>query len=49
MQMNQETMQKERKWLPDLQLSLSQTNGNNDDKSDCLRENKEINTKLSLS
>ncbi|KAI5384959.1 uncharacterized protein LOC127102539 isoform X1 [Lathyrus oleraceus] len=47
--MNQETMQKERKWLPDLQLSLSQTNGNNDDKSDCLRENKEINTKLSLS
>ncbi|CAK8578555.1 unnamed protein product [Lathyrus sativus] len=47
--MNQETLQREKKWLPDLQLSLSQTNCNNDDKSDGLRENKEINTKLSLS
>ncbi|XP_058731664.1 uncharacterized protein LOC131603377 [Vicia villosa] len=47
--MNQEKLQKEKKWLPDLQLSLSQTNGNSDDKSDGLRENKEINTKLSLS
>lgn len=49
MQMNQGTLQKEKKWLPDLQLSLSQTTGNTDDKSDGLRENKEINTKLSLS
>jgi len=49
MQLNQETLLKDKQWVPDLQLSLSQTNGNNDGKSDGLRETKEIDTKLSLS
>ncbi|XP_045821088.1 putative two-component response regulator ARR20 [Trifolium pratense] len=48
--LNEETLEKEKKWVPDLQLSLSQTNSNNDGKSDHgFRETKEINTKLSLS
>lgn len=47
--LNQETLLKDKQWVPDLQLSLSQTNGNNDGKSDGLRETKEIDTKLSLS
>nr|QSD99761.1 MYB family transcription factor [Melilotus albus] len=47
--LNQETLLKDKKWVPDLQLSLSQTNGDNDGKSDGLRETKEIDTKLSLS
>jgi hypothetical protein len=50
MQLNEETLEKDKKWVPDLQLSLSQTNSNNDGKSDLgFRETKEINTKLSLS
>lgn len=48
MQLNEERLQKD-KWVPDLQLSLSQTNCNDDGNTDCLRETQEINTKLSLS
>lgn len=44
--LDEETLHKDKKWVPDLQLSLSQTNDNNDGKSDGFRE---INTKLSLS
>ncbi|KAK7369131.1 hypothetical protein VNO80_11165 [Phaseolus coccineus] len=46
---NQEKMQKEKQWMPDLRLSLSQRDGNNDEKTDHCRETQEINTKLSLS
>ncbi|GAU39866.1 hypothetical protein TSUD_69140 [Trifolium subterraneum] len=49
-ELNEETLEKDKKWVPDLQLSLSQTSSNNDGKSDHgFRETKEINTKLSLS
>ncbi|KHN06404.1 two-component response regulator ORR24-like [Glycine soja] len=46
---NQEKLQKENQWAPDLRLSLSQRDGNNDGKTDHCRETQEINTKLSLS
>ncbi|KAG4999934.1 hypothetical protein AAZX31_08G114100 [Glycine max] len=46
---NQEKLQKEKQWAPDLRLSLSQRDGNNDGKTDHCRETQEINTKLSLS
>ncbi|BAT73614.1 hypothetical protein VIGAN_01111700 [Vigna angularis var. angularis] len=46
---NQEKMQKEKQWVPDLRLSLSQRDGNSDGKNDHCRETQEINTKLSLS
>lgn len=49
MQSNQEKMQKEKQWVPDLRLSLSQRDGNSDGKNDHCRETQEINTKLSLS
>jgi len=49
MQSNQEKLQKEKQWAPDLRLSLSQRDGNNDGKTDHCRETQEINTKLSLS
>lgn len=54
MQVNQETLQKDKQlWVPDLQLSLSQTNDHNDDDdhktTDRCRETQEINTRLSLS
>ncbi|CAJ1938662.1 unnamed protein product [Sphenostylis stenocarpa] len=47
---NQEKLQKDKQWVPDLRLSLSQRDGNSDGKTDdhC-RETQEINTKLSLS
>ncbi|QCD84475.1 transcription factor LUX-like [Vigna unguiculata] len=46
---NQEKMQNEKQWVPDLRLSLSQRDGNSDGKNDHCRETQEINTKLSLS
>jgi len=49
MQSNQEKLQKDKQWMPDLRLSLSQRDGNNDGKTDHCRETQEINTKLSLS
>ncbi|TKY60044.1 putative Myb family transcription factor [Spatholobus suberectus] len=47
--LNQEKLQKDKQWVPDLRLSLSQRDGNNDGKTDHCRETQEINTKLSLS
>lgn len=47
--LNQEKLQKDKQWVPDLRLSLSQRDGNNDDKTDPCKETQEINTKLSLS
>ncbi|KAL2343286.1 hypothetical protein Fmac_004571 [Flemingia macrophylla] len=47
--LNQEKLQKDKQWVPDLRLSLSQRDGNNDGMTDHCRETQEINTKLSLS
>ncbi|KAK7247170.1 hypothetical protein RIF29_42047 [Crotalaria pallida] len=47
--LNQEKMQIDKQWVPDLQLGLSQKDGNNDGKADHCRETQEISTKLSLS
>lgn len=50
MQLNQEKLQIDKQCVPDLQLSLSQKNSNNDGgETDHSRETQEINTKLSLS
>lgn len=49
MQLNQEKLQKDKQWAPDLRLSLSQRDGNNDDKTNPCEETQEINTRLSLS
>lgn len=49
MQLNQEKLQNDKQWVPDLQLGLSQKDGNNDGKTDHCRETQEISTKLSLS
>ncbi|XP_027347679.1 myb-related protein 1-like [Abrus precatorius] len=47
--LNQEKLQKDKQWVPDLRLSLSQRDDNNDGKTDYCKETQEINTKLSLS
>ena len=49
MQLNQDKLQKDKQWVPDLQLGLSNKDGNNDGKTDHCRETQEISTKLSLS
>ncbi|KAK7400161.1 hypothetical protein VNO78_11361 [Psophocarpus tetragonolobus] len=47
--LNQEKLPNDKQWVPDLRLSLSQRDDNNDGKTDHCRETREINTKLSLS
>ncbi|KAK7359210.1 hypothetical protein VNO77_01160 [Canavalia gladiata] len=47
--LNQEKLQKDKQWVPDLRLSLSQRDGNNDGNTDHCKETQEISTKLSLS
>ena len=48
MQLNEEKEWKDKEWLPDLQLGLSQRDGMEDDSPHCKSTN-EIDTKLSLS
>ncbi|XP_039005953.1 uncharacterized protein LOC120133443 isoform X1 [Hibiscus syriacus] len=49
MEMNQDKVMKDREWLPDLQLRLSQRIGINDEKKTHCKCMHEINTQLSLS
>ncbi|GAV67975.1 Myb_DNA-binding domain-containing protein [Cephalotus follicularis] len=50
LEVNGETMLKDKEWLPDLQLRLSQRDGVDDDEETALyKSTQEINTKLSLS
>ncbi|CAK7350412.1 unnamed protein product [Dovyalis caffra] len=49
LELNREKMLKDKEWLPDLQLRLSQRVGMNDHKSTHCRSTQEISTKLSLS